>query len=423
MTGGWPCGSRQVEVLGRCGRVAWMLVFAAGCAHGGTLRRQGAPEGNRVEMEELRIAATQSESGEFVVQVYDAKHLFEDGLDTHAEGQLEEAAARFDRVSREFGASAYHAPALYNAGLVYRALGREREAIARFTALIERHPESADVAAARLLLLALYEAISEHEHIEELAQALLETPLEEGVRLEVLVRQCRSRVMLHTGASAASCEALLSHMLAERATAPGSDLPRRWVGAAYRLLGDAAWRRVQATSLQDAAGISIGDRPDASDRIAQALMARANAILGAQVPYLRAMYLGDPKESPYIAGLVARMYEGFWNDVMALPLPSPPVSLDGEELAVFQDTYRLELAKHLVPVLARARTAWEHALNLAAETGLSSAGQSHFQAQIAALTRFVASVEAAQEAADLPASMTLPEAASRTRGGPDIEQP
>ncbi len=358
-------------------------------------------------MEELRIAATQSASGEFVVQVYDAKHLFEDGLDAHAAGRLTEAASRFDRVSREFGASAYHAPALYNAGLIYRTLGRQREAIARFLALIERHPESSDVAAARLLLLALYEDLDEHEPIEALAQALLESPLDEGVRLEVLVRQCRSRVALRTGASAAACEGALSHFLAERATAPGSDLPRRWVGAAYRLLGDAAWQRAQAIALPGPAGSTGREDEETNRRLAQALMARANAILDAQVPYVRAMYLGDPKESAPTAGLVARMYEGYWNDVMALPLPSPPVPLAGEELAVFEDTYRLELAKRLIPVVVRARMAWEHALRLAVEAGLAAEGLAHFETQIEGLSRFVETVEAAEEAAQLPTSMRL----------------
>jgi len=313
-------------------------------------------------MEGLRVAAVQASEG-YEFETYDAEWLFREGLRRMRAEDCALAVQLYDRVFVEFPDSRYASAAIYNAGLCFRTLGVISESVERFETLLANMPTSEDRKHAAFMLAELY--LRQERWDEAMGRAL--TLLSRGdlspdERVEALSRQAQALLgaerIEEAGETARNA---LRYVRRQEDQEPvqGQYFP----AAANYVLAETLRLQAEAIDVPEASLETQRDR----------LESRAQLILNAQREYFNTMRYHQPEWSAVAGYRVGGMYDSLWDAIMTAPVPDPPdMRLEGEDLALYQGTYRERLKALVKPLLRHSIRYWELTLLMIERTGVES---------------------------------------------------
>ena len=337
-------------------RFALLLsLFASACA--GSTSGTTVPSREKVEMEELRITATRQGDG-YAFDVYDAKDLFDRATELLNTQKCDQAVPLYDKVAAEFPDGGYASAALYNAGLCLQALGQFGPSAERYAKLRETYPASDDRKDASFQLSEVLVQLERWDEVIALADELLaDESLAAYERLEGMAR--RSQGLLGKK-QLDEAERYAKSALSFYRTRPADDrIPDDFFAAASNyVLAETYRERAQSMSF-----------PIGLEEQKKVLVRRAELLLEAQREYFNTISLNNLDNYYWAAASgyrIGNMYDELWHAVMSAPVP-PNLPAEGHE------TYRMELAKLIKPLIRHAIRYWELTLMFMERTGVKGA--------------------------------------------------
>ncbi len=320
-----------------------------------------AEEPRVVAMEEMRITARKGPGG-YEFESYDAEMLFRRGAEAVAQGDCTGGVRLYDRVANEFQASRYASPSLYNAGLCLQEKKEDAEAARRYERLLRDLPESPDRKHASFQLAAIYVRMERWEEGLAMADEILKREdLSTDERVEALSR--RAQVLLGTNEleqAAAQSKNTLSYVR----TRPPEDQAREFyfVAAANYVLAETIRFKAEA--------ITVPPGRVAEQRAV--LERRAQLILKAQRAYFDTIRHTDPHWAAAAGYRIGEMYDNFWHAIMNAPVPPPKRPIAEQNMPIYREEYRLELARLVKPLVRHSIRYWELTLMMVERTGVDT---------------------------------------------------
>lgn len=294
---------------------------------------------------------------------YDAKTLFERGVELLDAGANEEALLYFERLIVQEPDSTYTKPSLYNIGVALSNLHRCEDALQRFRAyldlLVEEwdYQNSVDVRFKQGVCLA---ELGRYDEIVELFDTMLVEPnLRTPDRIEALVDSGIGHYMLGDQITAEyrMREAIRHHRQTERVERLESDFhvaqAHFYIGEIYR--GEFSRLKLELPPPGE----------EQKDKVAGLLEEKCQRLLRAQYAYIRAIKVGNVGWASASGYRIGTMYEELYDDMVNLPVPP---DLTGEQAAMYID----ELKGRVRVLLKKAILVWERSLDMAHRTGANN---------------------------------------------------
>jgi len=332
--------------LGRTAASAILLLTGAACVTGGAARSGDA---RRVDMEPMQFVARKTPAG-VVVLHRDAESLFRAAGAALEQDRPLEAVLKYETLLAEFPASAFAGAARYNLGLAYEKAGRFLAAAAAFERVVAQAETPKDALDARFRIAGCYESLEDWSRaVATLERILLEPTLTDEEQAEARVRL--GMALLETR-HLDEAEGVLQAVIGRRKTGP----PRPLL-MAKNLLAQAQYGLARIDHLRfSGAPIRLGEI------MASDIQEKARTFLKAQSSYLRTMSYKDRLWSSASGLKIGTLYEDFYNDLMAAPVPP---ELTHEESEVYFE----ELRRVIRPLVERAIFVYEKNLRLAEGLG------------------------------------------------------
>jgi len=342
-------------------RLTLLLLAASACArpHGPTTPRHDAEVR---ELEEVRITADRQENGEYELEAYDAETLFQRGVRESQEGRCTDGVAFYERVVREFPSSRYVSPSHYNTALCLKEQGDLAAAAARFERLLQEQPDSPDALHARFQLVELQLGLERWDAgLLTVAGLLAEDDLSTDERAEAMARQAQ---LLLGARELERARTQAEDTLRFGRLRPDDDRVRDpyWLGAANYVLAETMRLEAEAIELPPG-GVAI-QRP--------VLERRAQLILDAQREYFDTIRHSNADWAAAAGYRIGELYDSFWDAVMSAPVPPPQSALPEDHLAVYEEEYRVALARLVKPLIRHSIRYWELTLLMVERTGVDS---------------------------------------------------
>ena len=338
------------------------LSVLAACAGRQSTGTTPAPEPEVRQLEPMRITARRTEGGELEMGAYDAEMLFRQANDHLDGGRCDQAVPLYDRVADEFPDSRFVSPALYNAGLCLMEGDELAGAAARFERLLRETPTSGDVQHTRFQLAQVYLGLERWEDALAQAETLLhEDDLTPDERVEAMARAAQAH--LGAGQQREAAERARS-ALAYARTRPEDDRVRQiyHLAAANFVYAETLRIRAEAVELPEG-GVAV-QRP--------VLERRAQLILAAQREYFDTMRHTHPHWAAAAGYRIGEMYDHFWEAITTAPVPPPSREMTEEERAIYDEEYRLSLARLVKPLIRHSIRYWELTLLMVERTGVNT---------------------------------------------------
>ncbi len=327
---------RFVSPAGWLVAAAAALLAAAGC---GAPRRAGPDLPPGVELEGL-----------------DDQALLDRAVAAADEGRLGAALADYDLLLDAFPDSPLRPLALYNGSLALEALGRCDEALPRLAAFLETGPQSDDARDARFHVGSCLETLRRWPEAARAFEALLEEALPPADRLEAGARA--GWALVKAGALDRAEPVLAAALLTWRKDERLRAVPRdSWAALVTFAQGEIHRRRAAQVRLR-------GSR----DELERDLDEKAERFARAEERYLEALRLQHRTWSVAAGYRLGRMYERLHAELVAVELP-PELTTEMERAA-----YREHLHRRIVPLLEKARIAYDETVFLGERLGVA-AGQ------------------------------------------------
>ncbi|HEY8428283.1 MAG TPA: tetratricopeptide repeat protein, partial [Sandaracinaceae bacterium] len=339
--------------------LAFAALVLAAC--GGAPARPATPRQSEViAMEEMRIVAARRD-GELVFDSYDAGQLFERGTALLNEGRCREAVERYyDRLAREFPTSRYVAPALYNAGLCLQEGGELEASVPYYQRVIERAAATRDGKHASFQLAQVLVALERWEDALTLSERiLLREDLSSAERLEGMARRAQALLGLDRLDEA---ERQARDALSYFRTRQGDDAIADPYFAAAANFVLAETMRVRSERIEVPAADALTQH--------EVLDRRARLILDAQREYFSTIRFADAHWAAASGYRIGSMYDGLWHAMMEAPIPPPTRPMNEATTELYRREYRLELARHIRPLIRHAIRYWEMTLLMVERTGV-----------------------------------------------------
>ena len=337
-----------------------VLLLATAC--GGSPPRPETPSADRevIDMEELRITARRTDDGALELDSYDAEGLFVRGTELLNNRRCRDAVTLYDRVADEFPTSRYVSPSLYNAGLCLREAGEHELAAERFERLLRDVPDSTDVKHAQLELSGVLASLERWERLVEITEAsLARDDLTPDERVEALARRAQGLLGLEQfeDAQREARSAIAYWRAREEADAVRNNFH---VAAANFVLAETIRHQGEAIAIPQAE----------VETQHQVLEQKAQYLLQAQREYFNVMQHRNAHWAAAAGYRIGAMYDHLWDEIMTAPTPPPRNALpDGTE-GVYEEEYRLELARLVKPLLRHSIRYWELTLMMVERTGV-----------------------------------------------------
>lgn len=311
-------------------------------------------------MEEMRITARRTEEGDLHLTSYDAEMLFARGTELLNRQQCPQAVELYDRLANEFPTSRYVSPALYNAGLCLADTGELEEAAARYERLLSATPDSPDVRHARFQLAGLSVELERWERGVEVADALLGAEdLSPDERMEAMARRAQA---LLGGGRVEEAQRQARTAMAYFRTRTEADAVRDnfFAAAANYVLAE--------TVRLDGEAIAI---PVAEVQTQHEVLERkAQILLDAQREYFNVMQHRNAHWAAAAGYRIGAMYDHLWEEITTAPIPPPDDPLPEGSEAIYEQEYRLELARLVKPLIRHSIRYWELTLMMVERTGV-----------------------------------------------------
>lgn len=311
-------------------------------------------------MEELRITARQTEDGEFEFTSYDAETLFRRGTELLGQQRCTEAVELYDRLADEFGTSRYASPALYNAGLCLQDAGELPAAADRYERLLRELPAAPDTKHARFQLAAISVELERWDRTVEVADELLaRDDLSPDERMEAMARRAQA---LLGAESVEEAERQARTAISYFRTRSEEDAVRDnfFAAAAGFVLAESIRQRGEAVTIPQAE----------VETQHQVLERKAQYLLEAQREYFNVMQHRNAHWAAAAGYRIGAMYDRLWAEIMNAPTPPPRNQLPQGTEDVYQQEYRLELARLVKPLLRHSIRYWELTLMMVERTGV-----------------------------------------------------
>ncbi|MEM6957639.1 MAG: hypothetical protein AAF645_18235 [Myxococcota bacterium] len=321
---------------------------------------------NPVELEPVRIEAQPDGAGGYEFEAYDANGLFQEGVRRSRAGECVSALPLYDRIVAEFASSQYAAPSHYNAGLCLKEQGERDASALRFEAMIRSYPESEDVDHARFQLIELYLDLERFDEGLETAARLLDGTRTPDERVEVMARH--AQILLAQGERAEAAQKARETLRYARLRPEDDEVSVVYfLGAANYVLAE--------TIRLDASEVVLPPGTIAVQRAS--LERRAQLLLRAQRAYFDTMRHTSAHWAAAAGYRIGAMYDAFWDAIMEAPVPPPAAeqgrpTLSGEELAYYEEQYRLSLASLAKPLIRHSIRYWELTLVMVERTGVDT---------------------------------------------------
>lgn len=338
------------------------LVVLAACAGRQSTGTTPDPEPEVRQLEPMRITATRTEGGALEMGAYDAEMLFQQGNAKLDGGRCDEAIPLYDRVADEFPDSRFVSPSLYNAGLCFMEGDELPAAAARFERLLRETPTSGDVKHARFQLAHVYLGLERWDDAHAQAETLLHRgDLTPDERVEAMARAAQAQ--LGAGRAIEAAERARS-ALAYARTRPEDDRVRQvyHLAAANFVYAETLRLRAEEVVLPEG-GVAV-QRP--------VLERRAQLILAAQREYFDTMRHTHPEWAAAAGYRIGEMYDHFWEAITTAPVPPPSREMTEEERAIYDEEYRLSLARLVKPLIRHSIRYWELTLLMVERTGVNT---------------------------------------------------
>lgn len=347
-------GVIAIELLGCCVTLLIAGVSLTGCS-------ASAPPPLRHELEETRVVAHTS-GDEIVTESYDAGQLFERAYTASQRGDCEAATPLYGQIVDEFPSSRFAPLSLYNAALCLQRLGRYSESASRYEALIEAFPTSNDIKPAMFQLALVLHELERWDDLRGRAETLLERDdLRSHERLEAMTR--RAQGLLGAGqvdaAERASRDALTYYRTRRGDEVIHDDY---FAAAANFVMAESLRLRSEALSFPEA---EVSEQHAVLDQ-------RSQLLLEAQRAYFDTMRFHDARWAAAAGYRIGSMYERFFQDITAAPVPPPGQPFEGAALESYRASYRQQLRDRVKPLMRHAINYWELTLMMAERTGLES---------------------------------------------------
>jgi tetratricopeptide (TPR) repeat protein len=279
--------------------------------------------------------------------------LFEQARARADAGDLEGAAALYDRVVQHEPEGALAAPALFAAGDAHDRLGHHQPAIARYRAVVEKHPGSdlAKDAAIRCVRLLAY--VEDFSWAGRFADRLLERRAELRPIEEVVAYGGKALALVAEGDDARA----LSYV--ER----GRDvIERHQLDAAGRIPRDLAQVYYALGEVYRLRGERVRFVP-APANLAVTLEQRCQLVLDAQRAYSDTWRAYDAHWSSMAGFRVGELYQRLHEDLMQLEAPASADTKSRQHL------YEAAMRLRFTVLLEKARGMMEHTLAMAEREG------------------------------------------------------
>jgi len=313
-----------------------------------------------VEMDEMRITAARGEGGELELAAYDADMLFRRGFELANSQRCPEAVELYDRIADEFPSSQYVSPALYNAGLCLQDRDDLEAAVERFERLLRERPNSPDVKHARFQLAAALVELERWDRAVEVGEALLANEgLSSDERMEAMARRAQGLV----GAERLDeAERQARSAVSYYGTRTEDDQVRDnfFIAAANFVLAEVFRLRSEAIPIPQA---EVEEQHAVLERKAQLL-------LDAQREYFNVMRHRHAHWAAAAGYRIGAMYDRLWGEIMAAPTPPPDNPIPAGTEDVYEEEYRLELARLVKPLIRHSIRYWELTLMMVERTGV-----------------------------------------------------
>ena len=282
--------------------------------------------------------------------------MFEAAQEKARAGDLEGAAALFDRVVQHEPDGPLAAPALFSAGDAHDRLGHHQAAIARYRAVVEKHPahELAKEAALRSVRLLTY--VEDFAWAGRLADRLLERKTELRPIEEVVAYGGKALALVAGGDDARALS------FVER----GRDvIERHQLDAAGRIPRDLAQLYYALGEVYRLRGERIRFVP-APANLAVTLEQRCQLVLDAQRAYSDTWRAYDAHWSSMAGFRVGELYQRLHEDLMAR---DPPSAADNQSR---KNLYEAAMRLRFEVLLEKARGMMEHTVAMAEREGEKS---------------------------------------------------
>ncbi|MBO6936013.1 MAG: tetratricopeptide repeat protein [Deltaproteobacteria bacterium] len=347
------------------------LALLAACAGRQTGTTTPTPEPEVRQLEPMRITATRTEGGELEMGAYDAEMLFQRANAKLDSGHCDQAIPLYDRVADEFPDSRFVSPSLYNAGLCFMEGDELADAAARFERLLRETPASSDVKHARFQLAHVYLGLERWPDALAQAETLLRQELTPDERVEAMARAAQAE--LGAGHEREAAERARS-ALAYARTRPEDDrvVQVYHLAAANFVYAETLRLRAEAVQLPEG-GVAV-QRP--------VLERRAQLILAAQTEYFDTMRHTHPEWAAAAGYRIGEMYDHFWEAITTAPVPPPSRQMTPEERQIYDEEYRLSLARLVKPLIRHSIRYWELTLLMVERTGVNTEWTERIQADL-----------------------------------------
>jgi len=282
--------------------------------------------------------------------------MFEAAQAKERAGDLEGAAALFDRIAEHEPDGPLAAPALFSAGDAHDRLGHHQAAIARYRAVVEKHPgdELAKNAALRSVRLLAY--VEDFAWAGRFADRLLERKAELRPIEEVVAYGGKALALVADGDDARALS------FVER----GRDvIERHQLDAAGRIPRDLAQLYYALGEVYRLRGERVLFVP-APMNLAVTLEQRCQLVLDAQRAYSDTWRAYDAHWSSMAGFRVGELYQRLHEDLMAL---DPPKTADN---ASRKNLYEAAMRLRFEVLLEKARGMMEHTVAMAEREGEKS---------------------------------------------------
>ena len=279
--------------------------------------------------------------------------LFEKARAKANAGDLEGAAALFDRIVQHEPDGPLAAPSLFEAGDAHDRLGHHQAAIARYRAVVEKHPSSALAKDSALRCVRLLAYVEDFPWAGRFADRLLERRAELRPIEEVVAYGGKALALVAEGDDARA----LTYV--ER----GRDVvERHQLDAAGRIPRDLAQLYYALGEVYRLRGERIRFVP-APLNLAVTLEQRCQLVLDAQRAYSDTWRAYDAHWSSMAGYRVGELYQRLHEDLMQLDAPT---SADTKSR---KDLYEAAMRLRFTVLLEKARGMMEHTLAMAEREG------------------------------------------------------
>lgn len=316
----------------------------------------------RVVFEPVKVVV--EPTGVDAFEVYDAKALFERGLDLMRGGAHREALPYFQRIPEEFPESNYVIPSWFNQGECFLALGDGANALAAIDTYLDLLPEDASekhVLDGRFKRGAALMKLGRYAEAAEVFDVLIVDVKAPVDQIEALVDSGVAHFMDGDRVTA-EYRFLKARRVFQDATAAERVQVKFFVAQAQFYLAEIARLEFSELKLRypTANEVANADVPEAV--LGEQLETKCQLLLRAQYAFTRAIREGHPGWASAAGYKVGTMYEELYDELVALPEPD---DLTEAQKALFRELMR----EKILILLEKAVSIWQSTAEMATRTG------------------------------------------------------